>query len=109
MNSRKWDMGDVAIAVMVAITALLAFKKLGGVEWAPHLAMLPFGKITGLLLVGAVCFFWFCAEAHTKKTADLAGSLGTQLLALAALVTLVGILLTKVSGVFNELQTILKV
>ena len=108
MNSRKWDMGDVAIAVMVAITAVLAFKKLGGVEWAPNPVMLPFLKAAGLILVGAVCFFWFSAEAHTKKTADLAGSLGTQLLALAALVTVVGFLLAKVSGVFNELQTILK-
>lgn len=109
MNSRKWDMGDVAIAVMVAITALLAFKKLGGVEWAPNPVMLPFLKAAGLILVGAVYFFWFSAGAHTKKTTDITASFGTQLLALAALVTLVGILLTKVSGVFNELQTILKV
>ena len=109
MSSRKWDIGDIALAAVLAIGILLTFKKLGGVEWAPHPVMLPFLKAAGLILVGAVCFFWFCAGAHTKQAADITASVGTQLLALAALVIIVGILLTKVSGVFNELQTILKV
>ena len=106
MNSRKWDLGDVAIAVMVAIMALLAFKKLGGVDWTQHLAMFSFLKISGLLFVGAVCFFWFWAGAYTKSTADITASFGPPLVALAALVAVAGVVLVKASDALQRLVTI---
>lgn len=107
MNSRKWDIGEIAVAVVVAFVALLAFKKLGGVDWTPHFGMISFGKLSGLLLVGAVCFVWFWAGAHTKDTAVATGFFGPHLLALAAIVAVVGLVLIKASHALQGLATIL--
>ena len=109
MKDRKWDLGDLAVASVVVLLGVIAFKNLGGVQWTLHPVILPFLKAAGFLVVGAVGAAWLCANAQTKETAEGAGFFGVQLLALAALVVFVGILLTKASDALQTLQTILKV
>jgi hypothetical protein len=74
------------------------------VAWAPNPALLPFLKAAGLMIVGAICCFYICAQANSKVMADLATSIGYPLLAFAALAIFVGIILAKISSVLQQLQ-----
>ena len=90
--------------LLLCVVGTLLYKMVGGVAWAPHPALLPFLKAAGLMIVGAVCCFYICAEANSKVIADLATSIGYPLLAFAALAILVGIILAKISSVLQQLQ-----
>ena len=89
---------------LLLVVATMVYKLSGGVAWAPHPALLPFLKAAGLMVVGAVCCFYICAEANSKVIADLATSIGYPLLAFAALAIFVGIILAMISNVLQQLQ-----
>ena len=89
---------------LLCVVAAMVYKLAGGMAWAPHPALLPFLKAAGLMVVGAVCCFYICAEANSKVIADLATSIGYPLLAFAALAIFVGIILAKISSVLQQLQ-----
>ena len=95
---------NVLWVALLACVGILVYKVVGGVAWAPHPALLPFLKAAGLMVVGAVCCFYICAQADSKVMADLATSIGYPLLAFAALAIFVGIILAKISNVLQQLQ-----
>jgi hypothetical protein len=84
----------------LCVVVLLVYKVVGG----PNHALLPFMKAAGVMIVGAVCCFYICAQANSKVIADLATSIGFPLLAFAALAIFVGIILSKISNVLQQLQ-----